>query len=323
MLIATESTVYYSGGTGAWRAPAVRFKGHGVACVAEAAGVGVIALEDSHLMFLAERGSRMLTTAVARPITALLVLKADPLDVLIGAEGPHLYRLSMGQGPADRVRGFESACGRARWPALSSSKGPAPADEPPAVRSLAATPDGWIYAAVHVGGIVRSADGGESWEPLAGGLDGHVHQAAVSPAAPGRIYAATASGVYLSEDRGRSWVCRADDLAAGDGRAVAVHPRDPDLVLAAISDGPEGDGARGRLYRSEDAGGRWTQVREAFPEPAQGPIDTHRVAFSAEGSAWAAVGRKLFRGTGRAAQWESVWEAPQPIRMIASREGKS
>jgi hypothetical protein len=290
-------------------------------------------------MFLAERGSRMLTTAVARPITALLILKAEPLDVLIGAEGPHLYRLSMGQGPAERVRGFESACGRARWPALSASKGPAlsaskgpalssskgrtPSDEPPSVRSLAATPDGSIYAAVHVGGIVRSSDGGESWEPLAGGLDGHVHQAAVSPAAPERIYANTASGFYLSQDRGRSWDRRADDLAAGDGRAVAVHPRDPDLVLASVSDGAEGEGVRGRLYRSEDAGGRWTQVRKAFPESAPGPIDTHGLAFSADGAAWAAVGRTLYRGTGRAAQWESVWESPQPIRMIVSREEKS
>ena len=65
-----------------------------------------------------------------------------------------------------------------------------------------ASADGTIYANIHVGWIVRSRDGGETWENLQEGLEMDVHQVSTHPSDPEIVFAATRKGV-LSQSR--SW----------------------------------------------------------------------------------------------------------------------
>ncbi|MSS71453.1 MAG: hypothetical protein EXS64_08180 [Candidatus Latescibacteria bacterium] len=141
---------------------------------------------------------------------------------------------------------------------------------------------------------------------------------ATSPLSDERVYANTADAVYVSEDRGRSWSHRAGDLKARYGRAIAVHPDDPDCLLASVSTGPHGR-ATGWLYRTDDAGRTWTHVADGFPPSTKGNIDTFQLAFSPQGLAWAAVDKTLFVGRDRARRWAPYYEAPHPIIMISCR----
>jgi photosystem II stability/assembly factor-like uncharacterized protein len=163
---------------------------------------------------------------------------------------------------------------------------------------------------------MRSADDGLTWEPVTPALNEDVHQVAVTRADDEHVYANTARGVYVSADRGRTWEHRAADLGERYGRAIAVHPRHPAVILASVSDGPHGDDVHGQLYRSDVGGRTWRQVRDGFPESTRRNINTYQVAFAKDGTAWAAVGRHLFVGGKGGTKWNRYWEAPSEIRTI-------
>ena len=309
MLIATESAVYALDGSGRQGEPEVLLKGEGVRRVAQEGLCCVAALEGGRLAV--HRNSRLQRTAtgIAEPIHSLLILSVEPLRLLIGTEPPHVYRLEVGSGQAQLMAGFEALECRPRWHT--------PWGGPPALRSMARTGDGWVYADVHVGSIMRSPDGGTTWQPVTPQLHEDVHQVATCAAAEDRVYAQTADAFWLSEDRGDSWTHRGAGLGERYGRCVTVHPKDPDLVLATVSDGPHGEDVHGQLYRSEDAGRSWTHVADGFPAGTAENIDTFHVVFSPQGVAWAVAGRTLYVGWERATDWQPFWEAPEPIAMVA------
>jgi photosystem II stability/assembly factor-like uncharacterized protein len=128
------------------------------------------------------------------------------------------------------------------------------------------------YAAVEVGGVLRSDDAGETWR-LAGGSTGEpvfeippaplvfsdVHWVASHPASPDLVYAATAEGLYHSADAGDTWTVT---HAGSYCRAVWVDPADPEhLVLS-----PADSVARknGRIEESRDGGKTWERTSEGL-----------------------------------------------------------
>src|SRR5216117_2221109 len=137
-----------------------------------------------------------------------------------------------------------------------------------------------VYAALEVGGVMRSLDAGESWEDctsdllklaerpelkskidsdteIEGMLDGHA--LCVSAARPGTITLAVRMGLFQSADRGSSWksmeIGRFSPLTYG--RDVVVSPHDPRELFACLS--PAARSKDGSLYRSQDLGQSWTR----------------------------------------------------------------
>ena len=307
MLISTASAVFLLDEGGSSNAPRVRFEGD-VERVAEGRRTWVVALRSGDLVLLSDDGEQRVDTAIDASIESTIILEEDPLHLLIGTEGPHIYRYRAGL--VGRNAAFDLLECRSEWYT--------PYGSPPELRSFAATRDGWVYADVHVGSIMRSSDLGVSWSPVTPELHADVHQVATSPVLPDRVYANTARAVYVSENRGDSWDHRARDLPFLYGRAIAVHPDEPDCLLATVSRGP-GRNAEGRMFRSDDGGRRWTHVTKGFPSSTTGNIDTFRVAFSGDGQAWAAIDRRLFHSHDAGRGWEMCWEAPEAIGMIACR----
>lgn len=138
-----------------------------------------------------------------------------------------------------------------------------------------------IYAAMEVGGIIRSLDGGETWDDMSGSLielskQSHLkskilsdsetegmmdlHALTISPARPGTVWIANRMGLFVSEDRGEHWrefgIRRFSDLAYG--RDIMVSPHDPKVFYAALSKSSRGDA--GSLCRSTDIGETWERV---------------------------------------------------------------
>ena len=307
MLIATAARVYSSTGSGGAASPALRFEEGMIRCLAEGRYTSAIGLASGEIVLFSDGESQRISTGIEAPLTCVTVMNEDPMSLLIGTEGPHIYRLTGEGGPAQRLATFDELECRDDW--YTPWGGPA------AVRSLAHSED-WVYADIHVGSIMRSSDGGESWAPVTPDLHEDVHQVATSPRREKRVYANTANAVYISEDRGGSWEHRAVGLSARYGRAIAVHPEDPDCLLASVSTGP-GRNAEGKLYRSEDAGRAWTHAAEGFPATTRGNIDTFHIAFSSAGTAWAAAEGTLYRSEDRGKKWTPFWETSEPIAAIS------
>lgn len=93
------------------------------------------------------------------------------------------------------------------------------------VTALAASrqPPHMIYAAVRGSGVVRSADGGLSWDLANGGLPpGDVEVLAAHATLPETVYAyVRGKGIYRSEDRGGHW--RLMGVGPRQGAVQLVH----------------------------------------------------------------------------------------------------
>lgn len=106
------------------------------------------------------------------------------------------------------------------------------------------------------GGLFRSTDGGQSWEPLptAGVTQpDRIRHVATNPAAPGSVYAAGAgAGIMRSDNGGQTWRAIGAALPSREVAAFAVHSYRPDTIYAAIP----GQG----VFQTEDDGNRWQKM---------------------------------------------------------------
>ncbi len=303
MFIATHNAIYTVEDNG-HSAPIQVYKGtnhqdlgYGAMVSLSNGQAAVFALSDGTLLLLSEGDSKRIPTGIEDPIASLLLIRENPLTLLIGTdEGAYVYRLVGEEGPAERVVTFDELPCREEWYT--------PWGGPPAVRTFAKTQDGFCYADIHVGSIMRSPDEGISWEPVTPELHKDVHQVTTCPADDNRVYANTQNGVYISTDRGNSWINRIEGLPRRYGTCVAVHPADPDLLIATVQNGPRGGGAW--LCRSENGGAIWTQLNDQLTESTD-RISTGSIVFASDGTAWAAIGKTLYIGKNRAIDWSPFW----------------
>jgi photosystem II stability/assembly factor-like uncharacterized protein len=139
-----------------------------------------------------------------------------------------------------------------------------------AVAGVPAQPRVFYVGAVD-GGVWKTEDAGRTWRPI---FDGQPTQSigaiAVAPSDPNIIYVASGegllrpdlsvgNGIYRSADGGRSWT----HLGLNDGQQIAelaIDPRDPARLFAAVLGHPYGPNAERGIYRSRDAGATWERV---------------------------------------------------------------
>ncbi len=131
------------------------------------------------------------------------------------------------------------------------------------------------YAAVEVGGVLRSDDGGKTWQ-LARGSTGEatfdlppasfvfadVHWVETHAESPELVYAATAEGLYRSRDGGDTWTV---SHAGSYCRAVWIDPRDPENIVLSPADSVSDK--NGRIERSRDGGRSWTPASDGLDLP--------------------------------------------------------
>jgi photosystem II stability/assembly factor-like uncharacterized protein len=160
------------------------------------------------------------------------------------------------------VEAFGQVDGREDWHAVPSGV--------PYVRSFSATADGRaLLANVHVGGIPRSVDGGETWEPT---IDPEVdvHEVRGHPEDAALVVAAAGYGFAQSTDGGVTWTMTTDGMHSTYCRAVGFTI---DAVLVTVSTGPFN--AESGVYRRDFGDtGPFTQCIDGLPERFAGNIDT-------------------------------------------------
>lgn len=153
--------------------------------------------------------------------------------VYLGTHDARVFRVRRGC-ELERLGGFDSVPGRDTWYAGSVVINGEVVGPPLGVRSITATSDGSVILAnVHVGGIPRSTDGGETWQATID-VDSDVHEVRAHPTRPEVVIAAAAVGLCISNDSGVTWRVEQDGLHASYCSAVAFSG--DQLLVAAAAD---------------------------------------------------------------------------------------
>ena len=125
-----------------------------------------------------------------------------------------------------------------------------------------------VYAAVEVGGVLRSDDGGETWamaegssgqpkfvQPNHNHVHADVHSIVVHPTSADLVFACTGGGFYKSDDGGVNWQALYSNCYV---RAVWVDPTDPQRMVLGPSD--SSSGRNGRIEITTNGGESWQET---------------------------------------------------------------
>jgi photosystem II stability/assembly factor-like uncharacterized protein len=187
-----------------------------------------------------------------------------------------------------------------------------------------------FYAAANNGGVWKTTDAGRVWAPVFDEQPtGSVGVLAVAPSAPGTLYVGSGEGlqrpdlsvgdgIYKSTDAGKSWthlgLAGAQQIAG-----LAVHPRDPERVYAAVLGHPYGANAERGVFRSQDGGKTWTKVlykdentgASAVALDPGNPDVVYAVLWAAregpwENGSWQGPESGLFKSTDDGTTWKKL-----------------
>ena len=160
--------------------------------------------------------------------------------------------------------------------------GPARGGRSIAVAGSAARPHEYYFGATG-GGLWKTTDGGQTWQPVTDGQisSSSVGAVAVCEANPDVVYLGMGEtqlrgnimqgdGVYKTTDGGRTW----RHVGLGESQAIArirVHPTNADIVFVAALGHPYGPNPERGVFRSKDGGTTWERV--LFRNDSTGAVD--------------------------------------------------
>ena len=262
-------------------------------------GAALWAIVDGAALWERRDGSwRQRATISGQPATCLAPTASG---LLVGTEQAHLLRLVGDELVA--VDTFDSADGRASWYT--------PWGDPADVRSMAIATDGTIHVNVHVGGVVRSRDGGVTWAPTMD-IENDVHQVLAHPRRAEIVLVASAEGFGISRDGGDSWQMSTTGLHAHYLRAVAVSG---DHILISASAGHHG--RRSALYRRLlDDGARFERCEAGLPKWFDDNIDTACLTANDSLAVCGTSDGRIFHSSDAGAHWNLAAKGLPPITCV-------
>ena len=220
---------------------------------------------------------------------------------LVGTSEAHVY--SLRNENLELVETFDQAPERETWFT--------PWGGPPDVRSLTADAAGTVFANVHVGGVVRSADAAGSWQPTID-IKADVHQI-VADHGSGAVLAASAKGLVVSRDGGEAWDYQTDGLHGNYLRAVAAV--DGTVFITAST---AHNSNRAAVYkRALDSSGPFQRCEAALPEWFPSNIDTYCLAADSSTVAFGTSQGQVFVSHDRGESWSLLVEDLPAVLCVA------
>jgi photosystem II stability/assembly factor-like uncharacterized protein len=252
---------------GSWTVE-LRLPGSGAQCLAvdpSDPDIVYAGLRERGVRRTVDAGASWIDCTLPEPGVFSLAVSAADGAVYAGTEPSRLFR-SDDQG--ERWRELETLLELPSRPTWSFPPRPWTSH----VRWIAPSPHDadLLLVGIELGGLMRSSDGGESWQDHRPGAQRDVHSVAWHPQVPKRAYEAGGGGTAFSTDAGETW------QPADEGRdrhytwSVAVDPDDPDCWYVSASTGPYaahgGGDPQARIYRRQGAE-PWRALADGLPEP--------------------------------------------------------
>lgn len=184
---------------------------------------------------------------------SVVVHPEDPQTVYAGSEPAGVFRSTDGGESWRECSGFGKVPEAGNWHFHGDR-----ASHVRELRISSRSPE-TIYAGIEVGGVVRSRDGGESWQQLHGTHD-DVHLVDLNAAMPQRVYVATAEAPFRSDDGGNRFEAINEGLQRPYTLHISSAPDDADLVLVSVSSSAGRNNPQ--FYRSVDGGRSWELIEE-------------------------------------------------------------
>lgn len=184
------------------------------------------------------------------------------------------------------------------------------------VRWIEADPitTGRLYVAIEAGALLRTPDGGQTWEDRVSGGPFDTHTATTHRLAPNRVYSAAGDGYFESLDAGRKWARRVEGLRHRYLVGIAVDQEDPDTVIVSCADGPwsayNPRHAESYVYRRS---GRqpWQTAMEGLPDADGTSVGRFAVHPDAPGAVYLATNRGVYHSTDAGRRWTRL-DIPWP-----------
>jgi hypothetical protein len=281
--------------------PQMELAGHDITAIASSPTGGWV-ITDHHIIWHRDPNDKWHEVASVSDVqlNCLLPLKDA---IWVGTSGACLIRMK--NGNLQRINCFESVEGRNEWYT--------PWGDPPDVRSLAVSSAGTLYVNVHVGGILRSDDQGQTWQPTID-FQADVHEVCTITDRPDWVLAATAEGLALSEDRGDTWHFDRKNLHGAYARAVAVCG---ETILLSASTGPHT--GKAALYRRPlSQSGNFEKCEQGLPKWFANNINTGTLTTANHFAAFGTQEGEIFGSSDAGQSWRSMATGLAPIRCLAS-----
>jgi len=189
-----------------------------------------------------------------------------------------------------------------------------------------------FYMGATGGGVWRTQDGGQTWENISDGyFGGSIGAVAVAESDPNVIYVGGGEvtvrgnvsygyGMWKSVNAGKSW----EQIGLPDSRHIVrirVHPKNPDIVFAAVMGDLYKSSEERGVYKSEDGGDTWERV--LFANADAGAVDlvmdpnNHRIMYA---STWrirrtpyslesGGEGSSIWKSTDSGETWTNIMDA--------------
>jgi len=140
-----------------------------------------------------------------------------------------------------------------------------------------------LFVAISTGGVYRSDDGGQNWQPRNKGIRAKflppdqqypewgqcVHKVVRHPSNPQRMFLQHHWGIYRSDDAGDSWNDIGNGVPSDFGFAMEIDPHDANTVYIIPIESDEfrcTPEAKLRVYRTKNAGKSWEPLTEGLPQ---------------------------------------------------------
>ncbi|CQR51206.1 WD40/YVTN/BNR-like repeat-containing protein [Haloferax massiliensis] len=250
------------------------------------------------------------TDALPESVTSLAVSPADPDVIYAGTEPSAVFRSRDGGETWTELAPLSDLDSASSWAFP-------PRPHTHHVRWIEPDPTDpdRLFVAVEAGALVRSLDGGETWQDRVPSSKRDTHSMATHPDRPGRVWVAAGDGYAETDDAGETWTTPTAGLGHGYCWSVVVDPADPESVLLTAASGPmrahRVESAEAYLYRrrdspDDDGGDSWERLDETGLPTGPGATRAVLAAGRTGGECYAANDRGLYRTTDFGDSWDRI-----------------
>ncbi len=178
-----------------------------------------------------------------------------------------------------------------------------------------------VVAGIELGGVLRSADGGETWQDQRPGAQPDCHSLFAHPGAPELLYEAGGGGFAQSTDFGESWEGADGGMDLHYVWGLAADAEDPSLVYTSAASGPYQAHVRGTsnatIYR-RSGNERWQPVLEglsSFPYALCQDPETPGTLYAGFGDG------TILRGVNAGESWEEIARVAPGLQALEAASG--